>query len=170
MLINRDLTGAALDQEDGPPGLLGRWRATLAHEAAHVVLHRFFFEPPAAQGSFFYRDETVEQEHQPNLVCMKRDLSFSHNQSDWREVQANMGMAALLMPRKAFCQIVADILDHGPLKTSILKVPAQGSLEVSVLAAKLAEKLDVSRQAATIRLKTLGLIGQGDQGQLEVLR
>jgi len=31
--INSDLTGAALDEDETPPGILGRWRATLAHEA-----------------------------------------------------------------------------------------------------------------------------------------
>lgn len=42
--INRDLTGLAIDEEDPLPGDLGRWRATLAHEAAHVLLHRILYE------------------------------------------------------------------------------------------------------------------------------
>ena len=42
--INRDLTGSALDQDDSTPGLIGRWRETVAHEASHVLLHRHLFE------------------------------------------------------------------------------------------------------------------------------
>ena len=42
--INRDLTGSALDEGETPPGVLGRWRATLAHEASHVLLHRTLFD------------------------------------------------------------------------------------------------------------------------------
>ena len=38
--LNRQLTGSALDEDETPPGVLGRWRATLAHEAGHVLLHR----------------------------------------------------------------------------------------------------------------------------------
>src|SRR5688572_8457533 len=34
--VNKDLTG---EMEDlGAPGTVGRWRATLAHEAGHVIL------------------------------------------------------------------------------------------------------------------------------------
>ena len=49
--INKDLTSRA-DTGEPPGGLLGRWRATLAHEAAHVVLHRVLFDVPPEQGSF----------------------------------------------------------------------------------------------------------------------
>ena len=36
--INRDLTAAALDDDESPDGLKGPWRATVAHEATHVLL------------------------------------------------------------------------------------------------------------------------------------
>src|SRR5262245_52314045 len=39
VLINRDLTDGAMDDDESPRGLRGRWRATLAHEASHIVLH-----------------------------------------------------------------------------------------------------------------------------------
>ncbi len=42
--INRDLTGSAIDDDGAAPGLVGRWRATLAHEATHVLIHRALFE------------------------------------------------------------------------------------------------------------------------------
>ena len=51
--INRDLTGSALDEEDATPGLVGRWRATVAHEASHVVLHRLLFETDDMQRGLF---------------------------------------------------------------------------------------------------------------------
>src|SRR5215510_9945552 len=37
--ISRALTEAA-EQDPPGPGQLGRWRATLAHEGAHIFLHR----------------------------------------------------------------------------------------------------------------------------------
>ena len=50
--INKNLTSQA-ETEEAPDGVLGRWRATMAHEAGHVVLHRGLVEVPYEQGSFF---------------------------------------------------------------------------------------------------------------------
>ena len=38
-----------------------------------------------------------------SLRCLKRDVGFSRPISDWGEIQANMGMSALLMPKPVFC-------------------------------------------------------------------
>ena len=50
--INKDLTSQA-ETGEAPSGVFGRWRATMAHEAGHVVLHRGLVEVPYEQGSFF---------------------------------------------------------------------------------------------------------------------
>jgi hypothetical protein len=51
--LDRDLTGSAMDADSSAPGLQGRWRATIAHEAIHVVLHRDLFEPSVDQTALF---------------------------------------------------------------------------------------------------------------------
>ena len=101
--INKDLTGAALDDDETQPGILGRWRATVAHEATHVMVHRCLFNLNEDQRSLFAELEAAEPEVKHLQRCMKRDVLFrGSGTSDWREIQANMGMGALLMPRALF--------------------------------------------------------------------
>lgn len=152
--INRDLTSSALDDDDVASGQLGRWRATLAHEAAHIMLHRILFEfPEADQGSLF---EPTSQPSSGRALqrCLKRDVGFIRV-SDWREVQANRGMAALLMPKRVFLRLAEDVLIELGTSSGV----ARGdSPEERNAASELAEKFEVSRQAATIRLRTLGCV------------
>src|SRR4051812_22797481 len=72
--INRDLTGSAIDEDGSPLGIRGRWRATLAHEASHVVVHRPLFEVPAEQGSLFAGHLEPAQEPQRLMRCEKRSV------------------------------------------------------------------------------------------------
>ena len=84
--INSDLT-SEVEKEGTLHGTWGRWRATLAHEGSHVVLHRRLFGAPAEQGVLFDVDEVDT----PRMMrCLARDVSFGRCHSDWREVQANV--------------------------------------------------------------------------------
>lgn len=149
--LNKDLTGSALDEEDAEPGLKGRWRATLAHEASHIILHRFLFDVDLHQGQLFA--EPSEQRHPVAMRCLKRDAGYRSRTSDWREVQANQGMAGLLMPQKLFRKAAKT------LGAAIgVSVPTASSAPGLLLAHRLAETFAVSRQAAVIRLETLALI------------
>ena len=149
--INRDLTGSALDGEDGL-GTLGRWRATLAHEATHTMVHRALFELDSDELRLFPHPSPAGQS--ANLMrCLKRDVGYSVARADWREVQANRGMAALLMPPTLFKRIVRSELND--LGRAASELCADAPLTPAV-ALRLAEKLDVSRQAVLIRLETLG--------------
>jgi len=153
--LNQDLTGAALDDEDAAPGQVGRWRATLAHEACHVLLHRTLFEFDENQGEMFPETDEGQQRLQR---CLKRDVGHARWNSDWREVQANQGMAALLMPRKLFGRVVrAAANDLGIGLTGL----QEGSRDAVALSGILAWRFDVSRQAALIRLKTTEVIADG---------
>lgn len=158
--INRELTGSALDEDETTPGILGRWRATLAHEAAHILLHRFLFEFAAGNLDLFNRRPDDAQAAKKLLRCLKRDLSY-RSVSDWREVQANKGMAALLMPRRVFAEVARGEIDAAYPTTKT--VPAGGDERI---VAKLAATFQVSRQAARIRMGTLNLISPPGQGQL----
>jgi hypothetical protein len=152
VMINKDLTRSALDDDDSPLGLKGRWRATVAHEGSHVIYHKGLFNLDPGQGSLF-TDDPVSDEPKTMQRCLKRDVVHGRHGSDWREVQANMGMAALLMPRPVFVAI---------FQASLAKLGCNGakedSTEANLLAGTLAKTFEVSRQAAAIRMKTLSLL------------
>ena len=99
--IDRRLTERAFDDPETPPGAAGRWRATVAHEAAHIVFHRAIYG--GATLSLF--DAPADG---PLLRCATDAVMFRRGGSDWREIQANMGMAALLMPRTIFSRVVRE--------------------------------------------------------------
>ncbi len=159
--INRNLTGSALDEDDSAPGVHGRWRATVAHEATHVVLHRMLFEFDEHQGELF----TAPAETEPQLMrCLKRDVGYSAPGGDWREVQANKGMAALLMPARLFKRVVRQETTDLGIPTTAL---TPGAPATSVLVRRLAGRFRVSRQAAEIRLRTTGFITSSGTQTLE---
>jgi len=151
--ISADLTGSALDDEDAQPGLRGRWRATLAHEASHVLLHRFLFATDLNQGQLFTPPDVTASRPQGLMRCLKRDVGYANRTGDWREVQANRGMAALLMPRKVFKEAASVQKSEFSLTT-----PTSSSAPALLLAQKLGEIFAVSRQAASIRLETLRIV------------
>jgi hypothetical protein len=160
--INHDLTGSAMDDDDdSAPGLVGRWRATLAHEASHVVIHRPLFEVDRDQGSLFPCGEEAVRESRRLMRCKKANVLYRGTGADWREVQANRGMAALLMPGSVFLTVV-KLLEGGssPLPSN--------SVAALQLARELADRFQVSRQAAEIRLATLGVVGAPGQGALDI--
>jgi hypothetical protein len=160
--INRDLTGSALDEEDVSPGLVGRWRATVAHEACHVLLHRLLFELDDFQCRLF---PATERNRAPEKVfrCLKRDVGFNRQVSDWREVQANMGMGVLLMPRP----VLLAAVQQARAVLGIADQPiAEGSVHHSQLVALLAKRFTVSRQATRIRLTGLKVVHPADQRPL----
>ena len=151
--ISSELTEAA-DSTGGPPGALGRWRATLAHEATHVVLHRMLFEVPPEQGTLF----DVGIDSRPGLLsCLNRDVAFGSRNSDWKEVQANMGMAALLMPADVFSDVVRVVIGAKTNQSLMSSIPDDKSREHRDLVVELSRRLEVSHQAVGIRLETLGL-------------
>ena len=159
--INRDFTDQA-NGEASPTGILGRWRATLAHEAAHVILHRRLVEGPSNQGVLFPQSgrESVETR------CLDRSICFARGPGDWKEVQANRGMASLLMPSPVFIGLVRYILDVQLTDDILARVPVADTREFSVLVRELSNWCQVSQQAVSIRLQTLGLTRLSSQPML----
>ena len=154
VFINRVLTEQA-EGEQPPSGILGRWRATLAHEAAHVILHRTLYELPSAQGSFW--DQTDSQS--PSLArCFRWDIMTARAPSDWREVQANRGMAALLMPGMPFTALIRRLLGVRRSDDLVARIHGMNDLALKELVVELSRHCDVSQQAASIRMKSLGLV------------
>ena len=97
------------------------------------------------------------------MRCLKREVTFTQEGRDWREVQANRGMAALLMPQPVF--IAASRQEFKRLGLGLGPL-VEGSDESQEVAAKLASRCEVSRQAAGIRLATLRLVSPPSQAVL----
>ena len=127
----------------------------MAHEAGHVVLHRALVEVPFEQGTFFA--DTTRDSGSSLFRCLKRDVSFSRGNYDWKEVQANRGMAALLMPAKVFRELVLDVVKAGNFDDPRMRIPQTGTPEFSGLLLNLSQRCEVSQEAARIRLESLGL-------------
>lgn len=163
--INKDLTGAALDDDFSEPGMLGRWRATIAHEASHVILHRQLFDLSGAKAASLFEDpsEPAEPEVKHLQRCLKREVLFRGGGGDWRETQANMGMAALLMPKKLFIAAFQEEI----VKLGVKHVE-KNSNHVSGLISTLAGRFQVSKQAAGIRFETLQLLT--NPGQIHLIQ
>jgi IrrE N-terminal-like domain len=154
--ISSALTEAA--EEDSPrPGQVGRWRATLAHEASHIFLHRYLFDPDMAPLTSRRPDHTTA-DGTAVMRCLQRDVNDVSTQDwgrisrrrDWREVQANRGMAALLMPARTFKDVAFDQITKIGLNSL-----STGPASADTLAAAIADVFQVSKQAALIRLGTL---------------
>ena len=154
VFISRMLT-EAVDEEDCPAGVKGRWRATMAHEAAHLILHRILYDPQLTQLSLSNMSRPSERAQL--LRCGQGDISF-RKATDWREIQANLGMAALLMPRSRFIASVQASI--GTLGISSVEIGSPVAIE---LIGQMARRFQVSRQAATIRFETLRLLSPTGQ-------
>lgn len=138
IVVNRRLTDLAT-AAGASPGLRGRWRATLAHEAAHLLLHAHI----RGVGNMT-----------PKLTAQAMSLSGGVTASDWREVQANMGMAALLMPRELFL-----IEARGHLEREPMFLPLDpDALGAKRLVAILGEQFQTSLEATRLRLTTFGWV------------
>lgn len=162
VLIDTALT-AARDAEEATAGVVGRWRATLAHEASHIFLHRYLFDPDMTQ--LAGRTGVLDGPSAPSSLsagglmrCLHRDISpnvpewtSTRRRSDWREVQANRSMAALLMPRRIFRRLALR-----EIQRLHFGAPPVAPADADLLAAALADLLQVSKQAAVIRLESEG--------------
>lgn len=157
--INRDLTGA-FDAFDSSATDRARWRSTLAHESAHVVIHRQLFQLDERQGELFAEAEIGAPVSQR---CFKRAVGFGARGADPREVQANKGMAALLMPKELFvCEAVSVAARLG-LRPGNMRLDTLGTKR---LVDTLAMTFAVSRQAVEIRLQGVGFIAPAGMASL----
>lgn len=149
--INRDLTAISMDTRVPLPCILGRWRAPVAHEAAHMVLHGVLYDVHPGQGELF----AVADVGTERTFAATRAASVSDCIYDWREVQANRGMASLLMPAAAFRRAVSAELSAQGIPLCVLATEASAALSLAV---SLSRQFEVSRQACGIRLSTLGYL------------
>jgi hypothetical protein len=89
------------DRAERDPGAATLLRSTVAHEAAHALLHRVLFLRESR--ALFGPGVATRTE-----LCRSVAFTRPGYQGEWWEWQANRGMAALLLPRDALTAWLAD--------------------------------------------------------------
>jgi hypothetical protein len=117
-------------------------RTTLAHEGAHVCLHR----------QLFLRQSEALFGGRPSRRELCRDVRFigAGYSGEWWEWQANRGMAALLLPR-------SEIVKIGP------SLRVNGGQPDEALLAEISQRYLVSRQAVQLRFEQLSMTRDRNQ-------
>jgi hypothetical protein len=145
-------------EEEGSKLAGKRVRSTAAHEGGHGLLH----------GALFAERYAAEEQMKQGIVKVDECAGVMHNgfacrnlgdaapngrRFDWWEVQANMAMAALLLPRKLVDPFVREIMsDPLPKHAWTGKRPDWQLKDVSGM---VADKFDVSISMATYRIQDL---------------
>jgi Zn-dependent peptidase ImmA (M78 family) len=130
-----------------------RLRTTLAHEAGHGLLHATLFRE-RYEPSLFDGSEAVQKD---KILCRDGEAAARYN-GNWWEVQANMMIGALLLPKSLVQEVVGPHTTESVLGASDL--PAEKRYAVS---RELAEVFDVNPVVAQIRLETLLPLARSDQ-------
>jgi hypothetical protein len=112
--ISATLAERAGRQDPGAEHLI---RTTLAHEAAHVELHRMLF---MKQSEELFGGQPTRRE-----VCRDiRQVGRGYT-GEWWEWQANRGMAALLMPRSEVIDIIGPWTGAAPRDGKLVQMMAR---------------------------------------------
>ncbi len=163
VFISRELSEAA-EHDDVARR---RFRSTLAHECAHVVMHTQLYLVDTATQSLFGDPPPDE----PKIMCRGDSLwrfrdSGSGYDGKWWEYQANRGMASLLLPKRETLDAVRSLLDDRGF-TSLLDAAGDRMLETIVR--EIMRMFDVSMQVVNHRLQELGALPNSlDQMRLQM--
>lgn len=101
--VKEIVIASAIDNDDDAT-TRRRARTTFAHEATHGLLHAHLFATTSTQAALPGQETAT-----PQVMC--RDDAPRHGYDGrWWEVQANKGMAALLLPRRLVRDALTDFL------------------------------------------------------------
>ncbi|QSX09567.1 ImmA/IrrE family metallo-endopeptidase [Alkalibacter rhizosphaerae] len=141
-----------------------RGRFTLAHEAAHWILHRHLYLKDKSQISLFDVMD-VAQQNLPLIKCRTVDIESHRNKDfktdeEWMEWQADYLASTMLMPKKAFCKVASGKFQAAKIQIGYCKLGTdfETDIKAELIACEIADIFDVSLTAAKIRLKGLGFI------------
>lgn len=140
-----------------------RYRFTMGHEASHDFLHKEYFAYDPNQLTIFdFFGESPAPMVQCRVDTKKLDTTTQKtwNDRDWMEWQANALSSSILMPKSMVEMVVADVKSRNLSKNLMSYAVVE---EVSSV-------FNVSFEAATYRLKQLGLIPQAQQISNDVMR
>lgn len=126
-----------------------RLRTTLTHEFGHVHFHKPLFESLEDQLILSFVDP------KQNIIACKRDGMLNAPSYDWLEWQAGYACGAFLMPKSHLVKYVAEFSDE---MTTLYPLDRTGK-PCRELIMLVAEKFQVSREAARVRLSQLKYIG-----------
>jgi Zn-dependent peptidase ImmA (M78 family) len=139
-----------------------RFRTTATHELGHVKLHNFLWLTEARQALLFPEDQPAPADVSPRC---RRDSIQPLARTDWMEWQAGYACGAFLMPITALKQLVFQLRT----KNRWSGTPTADSDAARQLITHVAQRFDVSADAARVRLTQLDLIvDQARQTEREV--
>jgi len=147
----RGMTIAKMLSEEGDKVAERRINTTLAHEAGHGLLHTHLFAFGENIQSLFGKDI---DSNRPRILCRDDSVQgmrgFKGTSNPWWEIQANLVIGPLLMPKA----LVVTALEPFCIKTGLgCQVPDRSRQEESVTV--LSEIFDVNPIVAKIRLESL---------------
>ena len=157
--VVRIVVARSLDRDGSVPAER-RIRATLAHEAGHVLLHAALFDLDSQTAPLLgdWSDPA-----RPTVLCREVDpVPLSSHRGGWAEYQANQAIAGLQLPRP----LVDEVLHQFTTTTAMgLKKVDRAKTEIAVRA--LSETFDVNPVVARIHLENLFPSSADEQLALE---
>ncbi|QSX09565.1 ImmA/IrrE family metallo-endopeptidase [Alkalibacter rhizosphaerae] len=128
----------------------GRERFTITHEMVHWHIHQFRF----------YLLGLIDPSLAKACRCPQERVHFLQTPEDWMEWQADNLAAAILMPAAMFRRKAAELFGKYRVGTRVNKYMwmgfSPGYINTLVIE-ELANTFQVSKQAAEIRVQTLGV-------------
>ena len=123
-----------------------RVNTTLAHEAGHGLFHSYLFSFAEGGLDLFQSDPDVTRDR---ILCRDENMPQPKVHGRWWEIQANMAIGPLLMPRSLVLEAVKPFL----ASTGLLGIGAVPEDTRESVVAKLSSIFDVNPVVARIRLE-----------------
>jgi Zn-dependent peptidase ImmA (M78 family) len=134
------------------PHAIHRFRTTSTHELGHVTFHNVLWITDTSSGDLFPED-SIHAKSAASPRC-RRESMQPIARTDWMEWQAGYACGAFLMPLTHLKHLVADLR----AKKGWLDRPQVASVEAGHLLNEVAQRFDVSTDAARVRLIQLELL------------
>lgn len=140
---------ARLLSEEGTRAAERRLNSTLAHEAGHGLMHAHLFAFQETNLQLFGGDPDVSR---TQVLCRDGETgSRSRYDGRWWEIQANMAIGALLLPRQLVQTAVRPFMIEKAIVTGLVLDESKRDLA----ARELADIFDVNPAVSRIRLGKL---------------
>lgn len=141
-----------------------RFRATLAHEASHVIYHRRLYLDSGTGWLFAPKSED------PQIMCREERIEGTPYDGEWWEFQANQGMSCLLLPRPLLLTEFEEALERRGFDS--IEAVAGEERALTRLVGDLVDVFDVSMTMMIYRLQALNILPKDGavQRQLVVAR
>lgn len=138
---------------------------TVLHEGGHFCIHPAVYRNYSGQLSLF----SSRKEGDSVVCCRRNSLEGSGNkrrgfvtQEEFREHQANVFAASIAMPRQTFVPAAQELIRKSGFKNGVYVMPSHMDWDynfgVSAIEETLSELFGVSKAAANVQMKRLGLL------------